>query len=187
MSLPINRKALDLFLLDSLTRGYQERPNELLKSLIGDPAIESPTTSTPSRSTGSFSNYTDEYVGEEMLTRAEYDRRRERDRIELIKLQQLYTPVPDVMFQLDSESLRRAMDIMANAEISALLGASTPSVPSPSSTDPSNLSGASLMTSFLSRTSAKNSTSSPSTSKSGLPKLLSSPSKAIATKSSTQS
>lgn len=187
MSLPINRKALDLSLLDSLSQGYHERPNELLRSLIGDPATESPTMSTPRKSTESFSNYTVEFAGEGMLPRAEYDRRRQRDYEMLVMLQQRYEPVPEEMFLYASESLRRAMDTKANEVISASLAGSTPSAPSRSSTDQSNCSGASLTTSFLSRTSAKNSKSNPSTSRSGLPKLLSSPSKAIATKSSTQS
>lgn len=187
MSLPTNPKAFDLSLLDSLTRELHERPNELLKSLLGELPTESPIMSTPRRSTGSFSNYTEEYVGEEMLTRAEYDRRRQRDYEKLVMLQQMYAPVPEETFRFASASLRQAMDTMANEVISASLAGSIPSEPSRSSTDQSNFSGASLTTSFLSGTYAKNSKSNPSTSRSGLPKLLSSPSKAIATKSSTQS
>lgn len=187
MSLPINRKALDPFLLDSLMQESRERPNELLKSLIGDPAIESPTMSTPRRSTGSFSNYTVEYVGEEMLPRAEFDRRRQRDYEQLVMLQQMYASVPEEMFRFASASLRQAMDIKANEVISASLAASTPSAPSPFSTVPSSLSGDSATIWFLSRTSAKNSKSNPSSSRSGPPKLLSSPSKGIPTKSSIRS
>lgn len=187
MSLPTNRKVFDPLLLDSLMRESRERPNELLRSLIGDPATESPTMSTPRKSTESFSNYTVEFVPNEYLSREQLEYRRRMDYERLVMLQQMYAPVPEEMFPYASESLRRAMDTKANEVISASLAGSTPSAPSRSSTDPSNLSGASLTTSFLSRTSAKNSKSNPSTSRSGLPKLLSSPSKAIATKSSTQS
>lgn len=187
MSLPTNRKALDPSLLDSLMRESPEQRNEFLKSLYADPLTVLPTTSTPPKSTESFSSYTDEYVRNEYMSREQYEYRRRMDYEKLVMLQQMYAPGPDVMFQLDSELRKRATGIMENAEISALSGGSTPPAPSRSFTDRSNLSGASLMTSFLSRTSAKNSRSSPSSSKSGLPKLLSSPSKAIATKSSTRS
>ncbi len=187
MSLPINRKALNRLLLDSLSQVYQESPNEFLKSLLADPATESVITSIPPRSNGSFSNYTVEYVPNEYMTRAEMEYRREKDRAELIKLQQMYAPVPDETFPFASELRKQVMDTMESAVTSALSGGSTAPAPSRSSTDHSNLSGASLMTSFLSRKSAANSKSSPDTSRSGLPKLLSSPSKAIATKNSTRS
>lgn len=187
MSLPTNRKALDPSLLDSLMRESPEQRNEFLKSLYADPLTVLPTTSTQRKSTESFSSYTDEYVRNEYMSREQYEYRRRMDYERLVMLQQMYAPVPEEMFPYASESLRRAMDTKANEVISASLAGSTPSEPSRSSTGPSSLSGASLTTSFLSRTSAKNSKSNPSSSRSGLPKLLSSPSKAIATKSSTQS
>jgi hypothetical protein len=187
MSLPTNLKALDLSLLDSLTQASLGQPSEYLTSLFVDRLTEWQTMSTQQRSSGSFSNYTVEYAPNEYRTLAEMEYHRRMDYERLRMLQQVYEPGPAVMFQLDSALLKKVTDIMENAETSALSGASTAPAPSRSSTGPSSLSGASLTTSFLSRKSASNSKSSPGTSKSGLPKLLSSVSKAIATKSSSRS
>lgn len=181
MSLPINRKVLDPSLLDSLTRVLSEQPEEYLKSLYGGPLTESQTTWIRPRSSESFVKFMDDPSPAQLYLR-------EKQRMEeMIRYQMMFEPSPVVMSQFDLEFLRQDMVTRVNEVISASLAASTPTEPSLSSTGPSSLSGASLMTSFLSRTSAKNSKSNPSSSKSGLPKLLSSPLKAIATKSSSQS
>jgi len=179
MSLPINRKVFDPSLLDSLTRVLSERPNELLQSPLADLLTASQTMSIRQRSNESFGRFMDELSPAELYQREKTET--------LIRYQMMYEARPVVMSQSVLESLNRDMGTRVNEVISASLAVSTPTVPSPSSTDPSNLSGASLMTSFLSRTSAKNSGSNPSSSRSGPPKLLSSPSKAIATKNFSQS
>lgn len=89
------------------------------------------------------------------------------------------------MYQYASAYPNQDMGTGKREETSVSSGPSIAPEPSPSSTVQSSLSGASLLTSFLSTTSAENSGSSQSGSRSGPLKLLSSPSKAIAMKSST--
>jgi hypothetical protein len=181
MSLPTNRKAFDPSLFDSLTQTYRERPNELLQSPLGGLRTESSTMSIRRRSNESFSNYTDDPSPAEL-----YERER-RHAEKLWQMQMMYSPDPAEMLRFDSALLSPVMATKVSEAISASLEESIRSAPSPSSTVPSSLSGDSVTTWFLSRTSAKNSTSNPSSSKSGPPKLLSSPLKAIATKSSIRS
>lgn len=187
MSLPTNPKALDHSMLDSLLRESLERPNELLQSPFDVQQTASPITSTRRNSIESFSNYTVELVPNEYMSREQFEYRQRMNYEALMMLQQAYQPNPVEMPPYVLEFLKQDMDTRVKEEISASSAVSTPSAPLRSSTDRSNLSGASLTTSFLSRTSAKNSTSSQNSSKSGLPKLLSSPSGGTATKSSTQS
>ncbi len=181
MSLPTNRKAFDPSLFDSLMRESQARPDELVKSLCGALQTGSPTMSTRRRSNESFSNFTDEPSPAEL-----YERER-RQAEKLVQLQAMYNYEVVVMPPFVSESLSQDMATKASEAISASLEESIRSELSRSSTVPSSLSGDSVTTWFLSRTSAKNSKSNPSSSKSGPRRLLSSPLKAIATKSSTRS
>jgi hypothetical protein len=187
MSLPINQKAFDLSLLDSLTRESLERPNESLQSQLADLPIESQITWHRKKWNESFSSSTEDLVPNEYMSREQFEYRRRMNYEALMMLQQASPPDLVEMPPYVLESLRRDMDTRVNEAISASWVESTPSAPLRSSTDRSNLSGASLTTSFLSRTSAKNSTSSQSSSRSGLPKLLSSPSGGTATKNSTRS
>lgn len=181
MSLPTNPKAFDPSLLASLTRELFERPDAFQKSPFADLLTASQTMSIRPRSNESFARFMDAPSPAEL-----YEKEKRRAE-ELYQLRMMYEASPVVMSQSVLESLNRDMATRVNEVISASLAASIPTEPSRSSTGPSNLSGASLMTSFLSRTSAKNSRSNQSSSKSGPPKLLSSPSRAIATKSSSQS
>lgn len=188
MSLPTNPKVLDPSMLDSLLRESLERPNELPRSQLADLPIESPTTWHRKKWNESFSSSTEDLVPNEYMGREQFEYRRKMNYERLVMLQQAYYQQDLVeMPPYVLESLRRDMDTQVKEAISASWVESTPSAPLRSSTDRSNLSGASLTTSFLSRTSAKNSTSNPSSSRSGLPKLLSSPSGGTATKSSTRS
>lgn len=187
MSLPINRKVLDPSLLASLTRAYESPPNTFLEFLKGDQQTVSPTMLIQKRCPECGINYTDPQTHycrhwQEM----EADRRRAQKEMmmrEMYSQQVVWPPVPDEMSRSVSEFLKRDMDTRVNEATFASLVGSIPMEPLPSFTDPSNSSGASLLTSFLSGTSAKSLRSNPSSSRSGPPKLLSSPSKAIATKS----
>jgi hypothetical protein len=171
MSLPIKPGAIDPSMWDSLTTGYLDSLREFEKFLINDPQIGSPTTSARTK----YSEC------EESCMESR------RDEMSYQKLRHIIESEELKMSRSDSEYLNRAMDIRVREEISAWSEAYTPAPPSRSSTVPSSLSGESLLTSFLSTTSASNSKSPPSGSRSGRQKLLSSPSKAIPTKSSTRS
>lgn len=179
MSLPTKRNLIDSSWFDSLTQESQALPN-----VFGTFPSDVPQTVSPTmlirgncRVCGiDLAIPPDEFnqamVEHERRCQEDWERRRLRRRYEY-----------ETMYLYGSELRSRAMDMGKREETSASSRPSTPVEPSPSFTVPSSLSGDSLLTSFLSTTSAKNSGSNRSGSRSGLPKLLSSPSRAIPTKS----
>lgn len=185
MSLPTNPKALDLSLLDSLMKDYQPQPSIFEQYLRNDPPTVSGAMLYRMRCRGcgvvwdaapeGRSQYCPpcDYRIESLMERR--TRRLEHE----YQVMSLSASV--------SEKQAQAMAARINAEISASFQRSMQTEPSPFSTVPSSLSADSLMTRFSSSTSAKNSGSSLNGSKSGQLRLSYSPSKEIATKSSTPS
>lgn len=206
MSLPINPGPLDPSLFASLLKDLEKSPSPFGPSPLVAPTIGSrPTSIQPS-----YSAY--DPASEEASQQIRY---REvkiapgvtklimesnpsehemwfRERIEHIQRMQMMAYLnaapPSLVTSLFGSELRKpATDTAKKGETSASSPPSTPAKPSRSSTAASNLSGGSVLTSFLSNTLSGNSGSSPTGSRSGPPKLLPSPSKAIAMKSSTRS
>lgn len=171
MSLPINPGAFDRSMLEQALEELKDTP-ELFNSLARS-ALLTELATTSART--NFNEYEKSLKAQGFHALMMQARELEAVRVS-----------PE-MLALDLELAREARDTLENVVTSALLGESTMEKPSRSFTAPSNLSGDSLLTSFLSITSSKSSGSKSTSSKSGLPKLLSSPSKGTQTKSSTPS
>lgn len=207
MSLPINPGPFDPSLFASLLKDLEKSPSPFVPSPLAAPTTGSRPTSIPT----SYSDY--DLALEEAQQRIRYREvkitpertklimeaapddlhyeRMFRERIEHIQRMQMMAYLnaapPSLVTSLFGSELRRpATDTAKKEETSASSPPSTPAKPSRSSTAASNLSGGSVLTSFLSNTLSGNSGSTPTGSRSGPPKLLPSPSKAIAMKSSTR-